>query len=135
MVFKVLLFAHRKPGLSPTEFRDYLESTHIPLLRRLLSATFPTSHARRYIHRGDAVDSDGVYPATVLLGSQADFQCDVISELTFENGEAFQAFFAEYQSDKVAAELKEDEARFLDAEKLRAVVIGEVRETLREGGN
>lgn len=134
MTFKVLIFAHRKQGLTPTEFRSYLETTHISLLKRLFSKTFPISHVRRYIHRGE-VDSIGRYPATVLAGSQADFDCDAISELTFENEEAFQAFFTKYQSEEVAALIKEDEDQFLDAERLKAVVIGEVQETMREGDN
>lgn len=104
------------------------------LLKRLFATTFPISHVRRYIHRGE-VDPEGSYPATVLAGSQADFDCDVISELTFEDEKAFQTFFAKYQSGEVAAAIKEDEENFLDAGKLKAVVIGEVQETRREGDN
>ncbi|UNI24092.1 hypothetical protein JDV02_009868 [Purpureocillium takamizusanense] len=135
MVFKVLLFAYRKPGLSPTEFRDHLEGRHMDLLKRLFGTAFPVSHVRRYIHRRAAEEEEEEhrdhYPATVLVGEQADFAYDVISELTFADEDAFRVFFAQYQSEEVAAEIREDEERFLDVGRLRAVVLGEVCETVR----
>jgi len=134
MVFKVLLFAYRKPGLSPTDFRNHLEGTHMDLLKRLFGAAFPISHIRRYIHRSEtdqSGDAQHHHPATVLAGDQSDFEYDVISELTFESEDAFKEFFAKYQSEEIAAAIGEDEERFLDSGKLRAVVLGEVHETLR----
>ncbi|KAJ6443501.1 FtsJ-like methyltransferase [Purpureocillium lavendulum] len=130
VVFKVLLFAYRKPGLTPTEFRDYLEGKHMMLLKQLFGTLFPTSHVRRYIHRTEAESGDAP-PATVLVGSQADFEYDAISELTFENEDAFKGFFTKYQSKEVAAAIQQDEEHFLDSGRMRAVVLGEVHETTK----
>lgn len=129
MPFQVLLFAHRKAGITPSEFRDHLEGPHITLLKELFGPLFPLSHVRRYLQRDS---SDEPYPATVLVGTQEDFEYDVISELTFEDESAFRAFFGKYQSEEIAAAIQEDETQFLDSARMKAVVVGHVEETTRQ---
>ena len=137
MPFKVLIFAHRKPGLSPTQFKDHWENSHIPLIQKLSGPSFPTTHSRRYIHRIEATDatsddpaSNESYPATVLVGRQADFSYDGFAELTFEDETAFQTFFGIISQGEAAKQLAEDEEKFLDRAKMTAVVVGDHIETV-----
>ena len=128
MTFTVLLFGHRKESLTPSEFKEYLENTHIPLLRKLFGPLFPLSHTRRYVYRSE----EKPHSATVFTGTQDDFDYDVVSELVFESQDAFQAFFAKYQDPELAVTITEDESAFLDSAKMRAVLLGETTTTKRE---
>jgi len=50
---------------------------------------FPISHTRTYLQRSEAGDE---YPATVLVGGQADFKYDAFAELKFKDGAALEHF-------------------------------------------
>lgn len=76
------------------------------------------SHTRRYIHRTEVKTEDtehkANFPATVLIGSQADFDYDAIAELSFPDASAFQTFFGLYQQPENAARIAADEEQFID---------------------
>lgn len=76
------------------------------------------SHTRRYIHRTEVKTEDtehkANFPATVLIGSQADFDYDAIAELSFADASAFQTFFGLYQQPENAARIAADEEQFID---------------------
>lgn len=76
------------------------------------------SHTRRYIHRtegkADDTERNANFPATVLMGSQTDFDYDALAELTFADVNAFQTFFGLYQKPENAARIAADEEQFLD---------------------
>lgn len=76
------------------------------------------SHTRRYIHRTEGKTEDternANFPATVLMGSQTDFDYDAFAELSFADANAFQAFFALYQHQDNAERIAADEEQFLD---------------------
>ncbi|KAJ4243854.1 hypothetical protein NW762_014734 [Fusarium torreyae] len=120
MTFTVLLFASRKKGLAPAQFKDYLENTHIPLLKQTFGPLFPISHTRRYLDRAN----EEPYDATVLVGTQDQFTYDVVSELVFAEKADFEAFFAKYKDPEVAPIIQEDEKDFLDASNMTAVILG-----------
>jgi hypothetical protein len=140
MTFQVLVVAYRKPGLSLAEFKELYEN-HVRLLQRLSGPDFPLTHARRYIARTEQPETaaaedasqhrNAKTPATVLIGSPADFDYDAIAELTFADQVAFQGFAAKIGAPKVAKEIAEDEEKFLDRPKLGVVVLGDVVETAR----
>ncbi|RDW72403.1 uncharacterized protein DSM5745_07575 [Aspergillus mulundensis] len=50
MVVTLLIIMHRKPSLSPAEFRQEYEA-HIELIKHLTGELFPLSHRRTYIAR------------------------------------------------------------------------------------
>ncbi|OCL04255.1 hypothetical protein AOQ84DRAFT_122374 [Glonium stellatum] len=133
MPFSVLLFASRKPGLSPAAFRDHWENKHVPLVKSITGSHFPISHTRRYIARTEGGSSGGPAnpetPAVVLVGKQEDFDYDGIAELTFSDESAFQTFFGIVSAPDAAAKISEDEDQFLDKSKLKAVVIGDTTVT------
>ncbi|KAI1381210.1 EthD domain-containing protein [Hypoxylon crocopeplum] len=136
MVYSILLFATRKPGTTPEQFKAYYEGVHMPLLREIAGPQFPLSHTRRYIHRseGQAQDTtrNATTPAQVLLGSQADFDYDVIGELVFTDAAAFQTFMGLTHAPENAARVAADEEKFLDRSQLRVVALGATEVTKKE---
>ncbi|KAL4901506.1 hypothetical protein BDW74DRAFT_181796 [Aspergillus multicolor] len=88
MPYTILALLTRKPGLSPSEFKAYYESTHIPLLKKLCGPYFALYHKRYYLprNRADAPGNNAnitgaAYQATVLVGQQSDFEFDVYAEI------------------------------------------------------
>ncbi|KAL3456424.1 EthD domain-containing protein [Aspergillus heterothallicus] len=129
MPFKVLLYATRKPGTSPTEFKTHYDTVHMPLVQSLARDNPPISHKRFYLARPLAGD-DNSYPAAVVLGSQEDFPYDCITEITFHDEEHFKAFFAKRMEPGYKEVIDADEEKFLDPTKVKAVVLGDVAETV-----
>jgi hypothetical protein len=138
MAYSVIIFAFRKPGTTPEQFKTHYEGSHVPLVRELAGEKFPLSHTRRYIHRSENTTSNEnntarnpSTPATVLIGTQEDFDYDAFAELTFEDAGAFQIFFGHMQLPDIAAKIAEDEEKFLDRTRMPVVVLGETIETKR----
>lgn len=127
MPYIVLIFAHRKPGLSPAEFKSHYESSHVPLVQSLAGPLFPRSHTRRYIQRvqgsTEGSTDNASHPAVVLVGTPADFEYDAFAELVFDDETAFQAFFACVSQVEAAGRIAEDEEKFLDRAKMRVVLV------------
>jgi EthD domain len=127
MPYTAIIFAYRKPTTTPAHFKTMYETKHIPLVQSIAGPLFPISHTRRYLARTEGspqVGSDtSTYPATVIVGSQADFDYDAIAELVFSDQDAFQAFFAKVSEPANAQRLAEDEDSFLDRSRMRAVAL------------
>ena len=134
MTYRVLILAYRKPGTTPTQFKQHYENTHIPLVKSIAGLSFPLTHARHYLQCTESPTSDpeaASNPATVLVGTQEDFAYDSYAELTWEDVETFQKFFAAVSEPEVAKRIAEDEERFLDRGKMRIVRLGECTVTKR----
>ncbi|KAE8148616.1 EthD domain-containing protein [Aspergillus avenaceus] len=131
MPFKALLYITRKAGTTPTEFRNHYENVHMPLIKGLAGPDFPLSHKRYYLAR-PAPGEDDTYPAVVLMGSQTDFSYDAVTEVTFGSEEAMKVFFGRRMEPGTKEIIDADEEKFLESSKVRAVILGEVNETLGE---
>ena len=129
MPYKVVLFLWRRPNLTPTQFHDYYENNHVPIMKALCGDTFPKTHVRNYVQRSTTPDTNGNYPATVIVGGQDDFSYDAWAELIFDDEDAFKRLHARVSEPDRAKLIAEDEENFLDRSKLRAVVVGEVNVT------
>ena len=129
MPFTVLIYAYRKPGTTPAAFRSHYESSHVPLVQSLTGAHFPQSHKRIYIQRSEDTDAINNYPATVLVGTQPDFQYDAIAELTFGDAAKFQTFMGIVGQGDAKEKITQDEEMFLDRGRMTAVVVGEIMVT------
>ncbi|KAK5630659.1 hypothetical protein RRF57_006374 [Xylaria bambusicola] len=94
MIFSILVFMSRKPGTTPEQFRNYYTGSHLPMFRKLVGPHFAVRHVRRYIHRieaprGGAIQRNSSTPASVLLGSQADFNFDVVATVDLKTAADF----------------------------------------------
>ncbi|KAI2617295.1 EthD domain-containing protein [Hypomontagnella submonticulosa] len=136
MPFVIIFFATRKPGVTPEQFKTHYEDIHMPLLREIAGPHFPLTHTRRYIQRSPGVAEgttlNATTPAQVLVGTQADFDYDVVVELTFEDAATFQAFMAYAHTPERSARVIADEETFLDRSQSRAVVLGDINVTKRD---
>ncbi|RSL55246.1 hypothetical protein CEP54_009494 [Fusarium duplospermum] len=126
MTYIVLMLVYRNPQMTPDQFKDHYENKHIPLMKKFLGASFPLSHSRRYILR---TEENGQHTATVLAGTQADFEFDCVSELKFESEANFQSMSALLSSAENSAAVGEDCMAFMDPEKTKMVVLGDVNIT------
>jgi hypothetical protein len=138
MTYTVVLFLTRSHTLTPEQFRDHYENTHIPLAYSLLAHCWPIIFKRRYLARiarkGFGGPANPDRPLLLLRGVlHDDFDCDCISETTFENEAHFLEFYRNVYSKEVAALLTRDEENFLQGGKTRIVVIGETWSTDRAG--
>lgn len=119
MTYTVLIFAYRKTGTIPEQFRTHYEGSHVPLVKEIGGEQFSLAHTRRYIQRtegaAEGTERNAAYPATVLAGSQAEFDYDAFAELTFADAAHFQTFFGLTQQPENAARIAADEEKFLDS--------------------
>ncbi|KAI0839524.1 EthD domain-containing protein [Hypoxylon sp. FL0890] len=125
MAFKTLIVGHRLPGVSPAEFKHHYEA-HMSVIQDMAGAHFPLSHTRRYIQRPDGEN------ATVVVGSQADFDYDVLAEMVFESEDVCKAFFEILSREENAKWIEEDEKKFFDRKRVRVVVLGDTEVTERK---
>lgn len=127
MPYIVLIFAYRKPGLSPAEFKSHYEFNHLPLIQSLTGPLFPKSHTRRYIQRAPGPSEGGAdnanHPAAVLVGTPADFDYDAFAEVIFDDEATFQTFFACVSKAEAAERIAKDEDMFLDRARTRIVLV------------
>ncbi|KAI1186348.1 EthD domain-containing protein [Nemania serpens] len=134
MTYSILIFLSRKPGTTPEEFRDYYHGSHLPMYRKLVGPHVPIRHTQQYIRRTAASGENNTQrnastPASVFLGTQADFDFDVVVTAEYEDVEAFQAMYEFVQQPDIVATIAADEERFLDRTQTRVAVLGERIET------
>ncbi|KAL2013594.1 hypothetical protein VTN00DRAFT_1119 [Thermoascus crustaceus] len=128
MPYTVVVFAWRKPGLTPAQFKDHYEHSHIPLLLELAGPNFPTSHTRFYLPRRaeDLASADPTnenHRPAIFAGQPGDFPWDAYAELVFDDLAAFNAFHAIVTEPENAARIAADEEKFLDRTKLKIAAI------------
>jgi len=126
MPYNILVFNPRKPDISHADFKQHLETIHMPLLQRYGGEHFPKHHKRHYL-QFSAIDQP-----TILRGDNSVCNFDAISEVSFDDEAAFHAFMAALKIEEASKILREDEKKFCDCERLTVVVVGDVRETKRE---
>ncbi|KAI1202950.1 EthD domain-containing protein [Nemania serpens] len=134
MTYSLLIFLSRKPGTTPEEFKEYYNSSHLPMYRQLVGSHSPIRHTQLYVHRtagsGDgSTQRNASTPASVYLGAQADFDYDVVVTADYKDAAAFQAMYEYVQQPEIAATITADEERFLDRTQTRVAVLGEAIDT------
>lgn len=107
MTVKLMVLLTRKPGMSPSEFRERYEGVHAPLCKRLS----PTMAAYRRNYVKD-----------VLVGEHP--PCDVITEVIFRDREAFDQAMSSMTMDQLKARLiSDDEREQFDCNQIRMFVV------------
>ena len=130
MTYTIVAFLWRKPGTTPSEFKNHYENTHIPLLLSLMGPLFPLTHSRFYLRRHPEEGSSSAtavtnYQPTVYVGTHSDFDYDLYCTLEFEDEKGFDAFHQRMQDPEVAPKIAEDEEKFIDSQKLTVAAIHE----------
>jgi hypothetical protein len=111
-MYKVMAFLSKKKELTMTEFMDYYEKHHVPLVLRL--AASPQVYKRHYLRRDQELSQSG---------RVVDF--DAVVELVFASAEAFHRDWLQplVLSEQNGPVIAEDEARFLDRSQTKAYVL------------
>jgi len=130
MVHTIVAFLWRKPDISPEEFRNYYENTHMKLLLSVGGDAFPLTHTRHYVPR-KSVDADSSdltnanFKPTVYGGTTEFFDFDCYTEMTFKDFDHFMAFNVKIlEADASSDVWKKDQAKFVDtSEKARQIVL------------
>jgi len=123
MDIKLLLVGRRKPGMSFDDFKTYLETKHVPLLRELAGDTFPTQHRRLYTDH-EATAGLAVISPDLNLPNH-----DVIAELTFRDMDHFMKYGRIRSEPAMKKRLMEDEAQFSDVTNFSINIVTDVAET------
>jgi uncharacterized protein (TIGR02118 family) len=105
-MIKILLFIKKKDGLSRSQFVDYYENRHVPLIRSHVGR-FLTGYTRNYIDPGAPLSA-----STASGPSQLDV--DVVTELIVKDEATMQEMFSVAGEPDVAAEIAADEEKFVD---------------------
>lgn len=100
-MIKVMVLLSRLPHVSPEAFRDYYETRHAPLIQRL--APMIADYRRNYVGEVLNAPAGEGYPGF-----------DAVTQLLFRSEEDHIAFKARIADPEVIAEIRADEANFLD---------------------
>jgi uncharacterized protein (TIGR02118 family) len=118
-VQKFVGLIRRRADFSPEAFREYYETRHVPLAKRLI-ADYIADYRRKY---PEIVTAPGSPDAAV---APADAY-DCVTEIWFEEGqfERMQAMLSAHPDR--AKQIEEDEAKFMDRSQVRLMICNEVR--------
>ena len=111
-MLKLVALISAKPDISREAFIDHYESTHAPLVKRLLPMI---AEYRRSFVNLDA--RSGTQP--LPLGF------DVLTELWFENQEALEAFWKRLRDPEVISQIRADETHFLISDRTQLFQVDE----------
>jgi hypothetical protein len=109
---KIVMLIRKRPELTREEFIDYYDNHHVPFVHSLLPQG-AAIHRRNFV-----VPGDGVVP-----------DCDVISEVFYENRETADAAMRALADPRIRKLVEEDEERFLVRGSIRRYLV-EVHETV-----
>jgi uncharacterized protein (TIGR02118 family) len=107
---KLVALICKRDFISAEKFQEYYEKNHVPLIESL----FPTlaDYKRTYL-----LQSNMLNDALPLESESVKSPFDVITELTFDDEDGLDQFFAKGAQEEVVDVIRKDEANFLDGEK------------------
>lgn len=115
-MIKFVAILARREGMSHEDFRAYYEERHVPLIREL--NPWMRDYRRSYVDF--ATVSGGM---TMTTDWKPDF--DVITEIWFDDREAFEKGKTAMTAPEAAERIAQDEARFIDRSRKRMFFVDE----------
>ncbi|KAF2829764.1 hypothetical protein CC86DRAFT_174605 [Ophiobolus disseminans] len=113
MSYTIISFETRKPDLTPAQFKEYYDHTHVPIIKKAVGSSFPTSHARYYLKH----QPDGLSPL-VFIGPAEKVDYDAIVIMTFESEQQLADFQTKYGQPDIAAVIGASAENFIISSKL-----------------
>ena len=109
-MIRLIALICKRESVSAEEFKNYYEKKHVPLIESF----FPTlrGYKRTYL-----LESNMLNDTLPLESDNNASPFDVITELTFEDEDGLNQFFARGADEEVVDIIRKDEANFLDGEK------------------
>ncbi len=111
-MLKLVALITAKPDISRAQFIAHYETTHAPLVQRLLPMI--AEYRRSYV---DTSAPSGTQPLSLGF--------DVMTELWFEDQDALDAFWERLRAPEVIAQIRADEAHFLVSESTQLFQVDE----------
>lgn len=103
-MLKLIALISAKPHISREQFIHHYETSHAPLIKRLLPMI--AQYRRSFVCREGASSIQAPAPGF-----------DVLTELMFEDEDALDAFWKRIREPEVIAQIRADEAHFLTSER------------------
>ncbi|KGO74428.1 Dimeric alpha-beta barrel [Penicillium italicum] len=120
MVYRIMIFAPRKSNITHEEFKTRYEQ-HMRMIAELCGDAAPLSHTRSYL-KHDAKSNP------MLLAGRVDETYDAVVTMSFEDEAAFGRFCQVLEMPEAKAMIEADEAGFWDRERMKVMVVEDVRE-------
>jgi len=111
-MFKVMLFAKRKAGISPEDYRRHYEEVHAPLAIKAVGVGI-----RRYVRNYVDHPPDG-----------PELAFDSVTEFWWNSRAVYDAWKATYAKDGIGAAVVADEHDFMDRSTMRVAYVDEVED-------
>lgn len=118
---KLLITMKRKSGLSREEFIAYYNERHLANVSRILR----TAGTGRRVHIRNFVDPE--HPLVAMIGDgraapgEPPFDC--LTEIIFESDELAADFFRSFFAPHTIAQIRDDEAQFIDIDSIRFYMV------------
>ncbi len=119
----MILLLKRRPGMTHEEFRHYYESGHAMMAKKYFGHLF-MDYRRHYVNRTRGSrdpDESGV------LKTREQETYDAITKIDFKHQADLDEFDRIASLPEVSADLRQDEAKFLDRDAMRVSICEEVR--------
>src|SRR5437867_715267 len=115
-MIKMIVFNKKLDSITMEEFRDHYENVHVPLVRPF----FPTVgvYRRNYIDR----ERTALTERNAEAAAQ-NTEFDSITEVFFEDWEAFETFREASADPKIREQVLADEVKFLDPSAIRRYIV------------
>jgi hypothetical protein len=118
--YLIVAFETRKQGVTPAEFMNFYDNTHVPLIKKQMGSAFPLTHARCYVQRQPGSVTGA---PVVFIGDASAIDYDVIAIMTFSGEGHFHEFQAKYADPEIGGPIIAEETQFLDSSVLRVIGI------------
>ena len=119
-MIKWILTIKRHPDLTPSQFRQYYEENHVPLINRLIPMV--ENYQRNYVILNSELQEIGRRE-----DSREGASYDAFTEVVFENDEVAKLVQERFADPKIAAQITADEGRFIAPGGLKLYVVEAVR--------
>ncbi|KAJ5412996.1 hypothetical protein N7465_005301 [Penicillium sp. CMV-2018d] len=119
MVYRVIVFASRKPTITHEEFKARYEQ-HMRMVAEICGDAAPLSHTRSYL-KHDAESTP------ILLAGSVNEAYDAVVTMSFEDEAAFGRFCLALNTPEAKAMIEADEAGFWDRERMKVMVVEETK--------
>lgn len=117
-MIKLVIFLHRKEGISHEDFVDYWQNKHGPLVTRLKDKLRVKKYVQNILHPGPLQDGMNSRLQTPPV-------CDGIAESWYKSAADLATLREDPEAVKALDELFQDELQFLDHSKLSIQVVRE----------
>ncbi|SPN96636.1 uncharacterized protein DNG_00157 [Cephalotrichum gorgonifer] len=121
MVYRIMIFAPRKAGITHEEFKARYEQ-HMRMVAEICGDAAPLKHTRSYLKH------DVAAKPVLLAGNAEEMYYDAIVNMVFEDEAAFGRFHAALTTEEATAKIEADEAGFWDRSRMKVIVVDDVKE-------